>query len=218
MNRMIRGIQTLAMGASLLAAAGCAQMGGLGGAGGIGDILGSVLGQGAGYGNQISGQIDGLDTRGQRIQVRTADGRSGVVYYDSRTRVVYGQQEYPVTALERGDVVNMRVQQDNQQNLYTDYITVQQSVRDQGNSGGYGNGGYGSQQVQRLDGTVSYVDVSRGQFEVRTPYNQRVLVRMPYNANAGDVDRFRRLRTGDNVRLEVVQSSSGQADFYRFLY
>lgn len=218
MKSMLRGIQLLAVGASLLAATGCAQMGGMGG---LGDILGGVMGQGAGYGNQISGQIDWVDTRSQRIQVRTSDGRTGQVYFDNRTRVVYGQQEYPVTSLEQGDVVSMRVQQDQQRNLYTDYITVQQDVRGSG-GGGYGNTGggvYGSgQQVQRLDGRVNYIDTSRGQFEVSTGYNQRVLVRLPYNTSAADADRFRRLRTGDNVRLEVIPVSQTQADLYRFVY
>lgn len=226
MNRAIRGIRQVALGASLLLAAGCST---LGTAGTLGDILGSVMNGGGmggyGNGNQITAQIDGIDTRGQRIQVRTQDGRTGMVYYDNRTRVVYGQQEYPVTSLERGDVVSMRVQQDQQRNLYTDYITVQQDVR--GGAGGtYGNGGYGtdgtygsgSQQVQRLEGRVNYVDTSRGQFEVSTGYNQRVLVRMPYNSSSADVDRFRRLRSGDNVRLEVIPVNQNQADLYRFLY
>lgn len=48
------------------------------------------------------------------------------VNYDNRTQVVYNNQGYAVTALEPGDIVNMRISQTGNNQYYTDYIQVTQ--------------------------------------------------------------------------------------------
>ncbi|HEX7242454.1 MAG TPA: hypothetical protein VF263_19350 [Longimicrobiaceae bacterium] len=213
MNTLIRGFGRLALAASLLAGAGCSQLGQ------AGDILGGVLGTGGmggmgGSQNQVTGEIRGVDARGQRLEIRAQDGRSGVVYFDSRTRVIYQQREYQPSALEQGDYVTMRIQQDQQGRAYTDYIEVQQSVQDRG---GTGSGGGVSGQVQRVEGNVSYVDTSRGTFQMRDRYGATLVVSLPYAASRTDVDRFRRLRNGDFVRADVRMLSEQRADLERFL-
>jgi outer membrane biogenesis lipoprotein LolB len=102
------------------------------GLGSIGDILGSIggTGQQQQQQGQIEAEIQQIDTNGQRIHVRTQNGQSGYVRFDSQTRVIYRQQQYPVTALERGDIVVMEVQQISQNELYASRIDVTQSVRD----------------------------------------------------------------------------------------
>ncbi|HEX2093330.1 MAG TPA: hypothetical protein VHG28_13060 [Longimicrobiaceae bacterium] len=209
MNAGIRGISRLALGAALLTGAGCAQLGTME------DILGGVMSPtGGGNNGELVGEIRYVDTRNQRIELRTQDGRTAALYYDGRTQVVYRQQEYPVTALEQGDYVSARVQQGSQRELYTDYIYVQQSVQDRGGQGGHDDRTGG---IQRTEGTVGTVDYSRGTFILRERNGSTVQVSLPYGASRSDVDRFRRLRNGDYVRLEVQALSQTRVELYRFL-
>jgi hypothetical protein len=49
---------------------------------------------------------------------------------------------------------------------------------------------------------VEQVDFQRNSFEMRDQFRERVLVSLRYNARRSDVDRFRKLRSGDYVRVE----------------
>jgi hypothetical protein len=101
------------------------------GLGSIGDILGSIGGTGQQQQQgQMQAEVQQIDTNGQRIYIRTQNGQSGYVRFDSQTQVIYRQQQYPVTALERGDIVVMQIQQISQNELYAARIDVTQSVRD----------------------------------------------------------------------------------------
>ena len=215
MKARILGLRLAAL-AAMLSATGCAQ------AGAIGDILGGVLapqgqGQGQGQGGQVVGEVLGVDTRQQVIQLRTQNGQTGNVRFDQNTRVVYQQREYNVTALERGDVIALQVQQDQRGNAYTNYIQVQQSVQDRGGTsqGGTYNGGAGN--VQRFSGTVGNIDTQRGTFELRTQ-NGAALVALPYGVSAQDSQRFRSLRNGQNVTLDGRFVAQGRIEFQRFIY
>ncbi len=196
------------MAALIAATAGCSQLGP------IGDVLGTVLtpaGQQGGGASQIQAQIRTVDTRSQAIQVTTSDGRTGSVYFDNRTRVVYQQREYPVTALEAGDVVVMRLQQDQGGRAYTDLIEVTRSVQESGSGGVYSNGN-----IMRMEGTVGQVDVQRGIFELRDRNGRSTLVTMPYNAGNNERYRFERLRSGDFIRLEGRYTTNDRFELYRF--
>lgn len=198
------------------AAGGCSQLGP------VGDILGGVLSPAGGANNgEVGGEVRNVDQQRQQITLQLQDGRTGSVMYDNRTQVVYQQRQYPVTALEPGDYVIVRVQQTQNGAAYTDYITVQQSVQDRnggsvyGNDPGSGSGTYGSQ-FQQLTGNVGQVDYNRGLFELRT--NQGTLVvTMPYNPRVNEADRFRRLRSGDYVRVEGRYVSRDRFELERFL-
>jgi outer membrane biogenesis lipoprotein LolB len=115
-----------ALTAALLLLSACSGLGSLG------DILGSIggTGQQQQQQGQMQVEVQQIDTNGQRIYMRTQNGQSGYVRFDSQTQVIYRQQQYPVTALERGDIVVMQVQQISQNELYASRIDVTQSVRD----------------------------------------------------------------------------------------
>lgn len=121
----MRRAYMLALGAALVAASGCSNLGS------IGNILGSVLGgQGAQQQRQqIDAEIQQVDANGGRLYVRTQDGQQGTIRVDSRTQVVYNNQQYPVTALERGDVVRIQLQQTQNNELYATRIDVLRSAR-----------------------------------------------------------------------------------------
>lgn len=170
---------------ALVATVGCAPMG---------DTPGAVYG--ARPEEELVGEVRWVDARSHEIDVRTYDGRVKTAIYDNRTRVIYRQQEYPVTRLEAGDIVAIRLQQDAFGKSYADLIQVRESVQERGRITA------SRRPMQRLDGTVERVDEKSGFFELREQYGGGVIVSLPYNARRSDVDRLVRLRRGDYVKVE----------------
>lgn len=180
--------------------------------GALGDILGGALGGAGGQQNgQVLAEVQGVDTRQQLIQLRTEQGQTGNVMFDQNTMVVYQNQQYPVTALERGDVAYFQLQQTQQGATYAARIEVRQSVQERtGQSGSVGG------QYQELYGTVGRIDYNQGWFELRTQ-NGTATVTLPYNAGDATTDYFRRLRTGQTVRVEGTNLGNGRVELYRFI-
>src|SRR5690606_15919088 len=96
-------------------------------------------GYGNRYGNQrVLGTVLDMDPRGGRLLLDAGDPRSYrqqrlEVYFDNNTRLYYQGRVYPVTGLERGDVVSVDVV-DSRGRLWATRIEVVRNVRD---SGGY---------------------------------------------------------------------------------
>jgi hypothetical protein len=203
-----------AIGAALLIVSGCAQTGG------IGDILGGVLGgqpAGGTDSGAVTAEIRGVDARNRIIEIRTDDGQNADVRYDDDTRVVYRQQEYPVTALEPGDVVRMDVQRSGN-GYYTQDIQVQQSVQErQGEAGVFDSGPFDSDELYQVSGSVDQIDQTRGLFTLRTRNGEVVTVAMPYNATSSARDRFARLRRGNSVAIEGRFVGDDRIELTRFL-
>lgn len=193
--------------ALILTATACAG----GGAGGLGDILGTVLGgQQPASSNvgQLVAEVQAVDTRNQRLDVVTQDGQRGQIEYDGNTSVTYQQQQYPVTALERGDVVEMRIQEVGQGRYYTDQILVRQSVQQR-------EGTTGGGQVVQVSGTVAQIDHQRGWFDLDTGQGA-VTVTLPYNPPVQTVRDFEQLRRGSRVSLEGYRIASDRIELARF--
>ena len=123
-----------------LALAGCASLGG--------SPYGSYPGGNdgyypGGYGNQygnqrVVGTVIDVDPRGGRLLLDAGDPRSYnqqrlEVYFDNNTRLYYQGRLYPVTGLERGDVVSVDVV-DSGGRLWATRIEVVRNVRE---TGGY---------------------------------------------------------------------------------
>jgi hypothetical protein len=193
--------------AAALLGTGCAGTG----LGQIGDILAGAAGMptGATQG-QVSAEVRTVNTQQRLIEVRTQDGQTGNVQYDQNTVVVYNQQQYQVTALERGDLVVLHVQQDAAGNVYVSRIDVTQSVRDRPGAG------TGTGALQQLSGRVGQIDYDRGFFTMAVT-GGTVTISLPYNAPQATVDYFRRLRAGDSVRLEGTVIGTNRVEIYRFL-
>jgi hypothetical protein len=212
MNGLMRGLRGAVLLGAGAAITGCSQLGGLG------NVLGGVLGPQAGSGSgQVAGTVRYVDTQRQMIQITTQNGQTGNVYFDNRTQVVYQQQNYPVTALEQGDEVQLQMQQDQQGNYYTSYILVTRSVTNNNTSnGGYNNGGYNNtaNQVQ-VEGRVGWIDTQRGQFSLVTNRGTYTVV-MPYNTSASDTNQFRSLRQNSYVRVQGQLVSNNQLQLTRF--
>lgn len=222
---MIRNsIRTLAAAvAAVVTLSGCAGTN----LGQLGEILGGTLGGGQGQqqNGRILAEVQGVDQNRQVIQLRTEQGQTGNVLFDQNTLVVYQNQQYPATALERGDVAYFQLQQTQQGATYATRIDVQQSVQERngqtsgnGTYGGGNNGTYGNTggQYAQMYGTVGRIDYNQGWFELRTQQGTAT-VTLPYNAGDATTDYFRRLRTGANVRLEGTPLGNGRVELYRFL-
>ncbi|HEV7919633.1 MAG TPA: DUF5666 domain-containing protein [Thermoanaerobaculia bacterium] len=112
---------------TLLAACGSSSLGDLGNI-----ILGSPSAQQA---SDVVGTVNSVDTANQMINLNvntvnnlrtTQNGQS--VYYDNNTRVVYNNQSFNVTDLERGDQVSIRGA-NNGGRYVAETITVTRNVR-----------------------------------------------------------------------------------------
>lgn len=189
-----------------LAFAGCHELGHIEG---MGDY-----GGGTAQDSEVVGEVEYVDTRAREIEVRTDAGRTTRVRYDDRTQVIYRQRNYSPTNLERGDYIAARIQQDREGRRYADTITVRESVQDRtGRSGG----GSGYDRYDRLDGRVEYIDARRGTFELRDSRNRLIVVSVPFNAPRQVIDRFNRLRDGDNVRIEGRSVANDRFELESFL-
>ena len=175
---------------------------------GLGNVLGSVLGGGQGA-NQVSGYVQGVDTRSQYIALQSSNGQSVNLQYDNQTKVVYNNQSYPVTSLDRGDQVTARIQNTNNGSYYTDLVQVDQPV--QGSNGSTASGN-----VQTIQGTVRGIDMQNGLFSLDMGTGTRVTVSMPYSPSRADMNRFQNLRSGDYVRIAGVYLNNTRVELRQF--
>ena len=120
MRSIQRALGIITMSGALLTVGAC---------GSLGNILGSVMGNGTGTQQgqvaQINGIVRGVDARNQQINIQdNSNGQTYWVQYDNRTQVVYRNQAYPATSIRQGDNVTARVQAVASNSYYTDYVQI----------------------------------------------------------------------------------------------
>ncbi len=179
-------------------------------AGSLGNVLGSVLGGmgGGAQANQVSGLVQEVDTRSQVIALQASGGQSVNILFDNQTQVVYNNQSYPVTSLDRGDEVTARIQSTNN-GYYTDLVQVDRPVQGSATSGPTGN-------VQTLQGTVRQIDQQNGLFTMDVSNVGRLTVSMPFSPSRADLTRFQNLRSGDVVRIAGVPLNNTRVELRQF--
>ena len=173
----------------------------------LGDAADVILGPGATLGRDVFA-VRSIDTRRQRLDLEDRRGSRIRVEYDRRTRVVYRNREYAVSVLERGDLAAMRLRSDRRDRYYTDRIFLRERAADRGSV-------HGRARVQRIDGTVGRIDRRQGAFEVRDGRRRTVVATLPYRADRDTENRFRRLRTGQRVRVEGRMISQQRIEVQR---
>jgi hypothetical protein len=201
---MTRISRIAALAASVFALGACSS------AGGLGEVLGSVLGGGGAQQQQLAGSVRAVDTRNQQISIQQSNGQSVAVMYDANTKVVYQNQRYAVTNLESGDQVVARITTTQNNSYYTDSITVTQSVTTSTSGGTVDNN------MQLLSGTVYSIDRQYGTFVVDVGSGTRVTVSMPYGARSTDVQTYNNLRTGQYVRFYGVYLNNTRVELRQF--
>ena len=108
--------------------------------------------------SSVRGTVRSVDTSRRTIEVDRGYGSTVMVEYDTSTPVYWSNQTYRVADLERGDEIDVRVN-DYSGRLVAQDITVTRNV-----SGS--TSGSSSSQVSTLRGTVRYIDTSRNTIEL----------------------------------------------------
>ncbi len=175
---------------------------------GLGNFLNGGLG-GQQSSNQLSGSVQGVNTRSQQIGIQQSNGQTIAVSYDNNTQVVYQNQNYSPTSLERGDQVTANIQDNGNGSYYTNYVLVNQSVRGNNTSTQGGN-------VQTFQGLVGQVNRANGWFTMDDNNVGRVTVVLANGVSRADIDRFNNLRSGDGVRFYGYSTSNSQVSMRQF--
>jgi hypothetical protein len=185
-----------------------AALGACSSVGNLGNILGGVLGRG-GQAGQVSGYVQGVDTRSQIIALQQPNGQPVNLLFDNQTKVIYNNQSYAVTSLDRGDQITARVQ-NTDNGYYTDVVQVDQPVQ-----GSAGATTASSDNVQTMQGTVRQIDQQNGLFTMDVS-NTRLTVSMPFSARRADLTKFQSLRSGDVVRIAGVFLNNSRVELRQF--
>ena len=176
----------------------------------IAEVLSGGLGGGQQQSNQVSGTVQGVDTRNQVLVLANESGQQAQIRFDQQTQVVYQNQRYAITNLERGDVVTARLQQLQDGSYYTDLVQVDRSVTTSSSGGTVSNDG-----VRAFQGTVGQIDRTNGAF-VLTSGSSSVTVSLPYNVSRADQNTFLNLRSGDTVRFYGVFVNNSRIELRQF--
>jgi len=183
--------------------------------GGLGDIFGGGTGTNNGtYATQIRGTVDSVDTSSRSILLTNASGNGSMlssggsgssvrVYYDNSTSVDYQGQSYRPEDLERGDQVDVRVDQSGNQ-LHATSMSVIYNAR---TSSSTSPGTYGT----TVHGTVRSVDTNRRTITIDRGYNAGSIT-VNYSTNTpvvygNQTYRPADLQVGDEVDVRLNGSS-----------
>jgi hypothetical protein len=138
---------------------------------------------------EFIGTLEEADHNRQELYLRTEGGQSQVLTYTDRTRVIINGEETPVSRLNRGDVIEVRMHGTADGRTLADSIRVRES-------GSAGN--------RTIEGTVERVLSDRGVLELRTTSGSLTTVYLPKGSSEQTVEEFSRLRPGDFVRFQGV--------------
>ncbi|HKR65173.1 MAG TPA: DUF5666 domain-containing protein [Thermoanaerobaculia bacterium] len=170
------------------------------------------------YGSTVRGTVSYVDTSRGTIELNRGSGSPLILEYSSNTPVYYNNQTYHASDLERGDEIEVRVQNLNGGRMSAQDITVLRNVS--GNNGTYG--GNTSSSMQTIRGTVSYVDTSRRTIEIESPTwisgfqsgsnnNNRITISYDTNTSVdvqGRLYPVTNLERGDLVEVHVYSGST----------
>lgn len=167
-------------------------------------------------GSMLRGTVAYVDASRRTIEVDQAVGSNVIVEFGSNTPVYFNGQTYRVADLERGDEIEIRVNNLGNNRFSASDITVVRSIS--GNSGTRS-----SSSMSTVRGTVSYVDTSRRTIELESAnwisrFNSgtgtsgnRVVVSYDSNVRvdvAGQLHPVSGLERGDVVEVQVDGNSS----------
>lgn len=171
--------------------------------------MGGVLG---GRPDDLYGEVRSVDTRRGYLELREDYGRDYTVRYDGRTRVVYGNRNYSVSSLRRGDPVRVQVEYDRYDEPWAERIELRRDVRSERT----GDDRVTRMRTERWDGVVRDVDMRRGWFLLDRGRGRDARVYVGRATRRDDIRRFERLRRGQRIGVEVRTSLWGQAELIRF--
>ena len=145
----------------------------------------------------VQGEVESIDLSSRRIYLRLVAGDRREIAYSPDARVLYQGREYPVSRLEKGDIIAVQLKRDTRGDSYADLIRVQENNRE-----ARADASTATTRIQTLSGKVERVSVRANSFDLDDQRNQPISVVLSENARDSDRERLRRLRDGDRVRIE----------------
>ena len=172
----------------------------------------------------VRGTVRHVDTSRRTIEVERFNGGRAVVDYDNNTYVTFNRQNYRVADLERGDEIEIRVNDLGGGRMAARDIVVTRSI----SAGNNNSGTWGNNHASTIRGTVRYVDTSRreiglesanwiSRFNTGAGGNLGSTVVIQYDNNTsvevnGQLHPVNGLERGDVIEAQV--SSSGNTSTY----
>lgn len=167
------------------------------------------------YDSTVRGTVRYIDTTRRTIEVDRGNGSLMTVDYDTNTSVLYSNQTYRVSDLERGDEIDIRLRDLGNGRYVAQDISVLRSVG--------ATGGSTSSQSATIRGTVRYVDTARRTIDLesaswRSNFNTapgtsstRMTVSYDTNTNvdvSGRLYPVSGLEVGDVIEVQVSNASA----------
>lgn len=185
------------------------------GSSGIGDILGGGTDDNrSNY--EIRGTVDSVDTSSRSVYLTNVSGYTSMlssggsgnrvrVYFDDQTTVDYQGRAYRPQDLERGDQVTVRVDEQGNNTLVAQSMTVTYNSAVGGTTPG--------SHTSNVRGTVRYVDTSRRTIEIDRGNGSLITVEyaadLPVYYN-GQNYRVTDLERGDEIEIRVQDYGNGR--------
>ena len=160
----------------------------------------------------LAGEVQGVDLDRREIRIETDEGER-FLSYDQRTRVFYQGEEYRPENLEWGDLVVIVVSDAGSREPYAERIEVTRAVQEREDVRTDTGPGFA---MERLTGTVEWIDGRLGEFGLETERGEVVTVQVPFDAREGVRERFERLDRGDRVEIEVTPLEGDRVSLVRF--
>jgi hypothetical protein len=179
-----------------------------------GRVRGTVVEDTALQPGEIRGEVLEIDRARRELRVQTdVRGRRVLLYDRDGTRVMYHGWDYPVEQLESGDIIAFRTRPRREDEIETIRIEIPVQAR----RGPIASRGARPPKSDVVEGTVERIQLDRGVFDIQPRSGRTVTVSVPYNARPADIDSFRRLRTGDYVRVEGEFTNPDNLQLLSFL-
>ncbi len=185
---------------------------------------GSSYPSGGGYTSNIRGTVRYVDATRRTIEVDRGSGSTVFVEYATDTPVYFSGRTYRVADIERGDQIDVRVQDLGNGRYVAQDVTVTRSI-----SSGTG-GGTTSSNLSTVRGTVRFVDASRRTIELeqvsyingfdRGGAGSTVIVQYDTNTGVefqGQTHPVTGLERGDVIEVQV-QNTGGSTLFAKRIY
>ena len=146
----------------------------------------------------VIGFVERVDLGARRLYLRSNNGERRGVTFSNDAQVFYRGREYPITRLAPSDLVAMQMKRDEHGDSYVDLIRIEEEARSDRD---LREESTTPPRIETLSGTVQNVNQREDSFELNVQANPTVVALSP-NVRDSDRERFRKLRSGDRVRIE----------------
>jgi hypothetical protein len=163
--------------------------------------------------DDLVGEVERVDVSARRLYLRPNKGDRRVVVLSVDARALYRGREYPVTRLNRGDVVAMQIKRDSRGEPYADLLRVQENSA----SRSWSDIPSAAPRVETLAGRVESINQRDNSFELDGRSGPPISVRLSEYVRDSDRERFRTLRAGARVRIEGKFTARDRFEMLSFL-